>query len=205
MLSQYANSPTIVKLVEGIKGELNNAQTIGDWFRLVFNLKTAYGAGLDIWGKILDQSRRFIYTDSENNKFDVYLQGEQTIDGVHYSAEEIEEKYRMILFFKSFSYITNSSIKSLNDLLQFYFEDKSVYVYEIDTMVIGVVFRFFVSKLEKAIFASDIFPKPTGVGLNFYYIENGQWFGFYDNGHSIIEQPFAPFDESPFYPYIVAT
>ena len=204
MLAQYANSPVIVKLTEGIKEQLDNTKTIDDWFRVVFDLRTATGFGLDIWGKILNQSRRFQFLDENDNLVDVYLEGAQTVDGVAYTAEQMEELYRDVLFFKAFSYITNCTIKSMNDLMRFYFEDKVVFVYEIGTMAIEVVFRFFVNKLEKAIFASELFPKPTGVGMNFRFIEDGAWMGFFEDGSDPTEpdkQPFAPYDNKPFYPY----
>lgn len=204
MLSQYANSPIFVKLTNGINEQLSNAKTMEDWYRLVFNLRTAQGYGLDIWGKILNQGRRFSYLDSNDNVIDVYLKGEQTVEGVHYTATEIEELYRTVLFFKAFSYVTNCSIKNLNDLLQFFFIDKMVYVYEIGVMEIEVVFRFFLKKLEKAIFTSELFPKPTGVGLNFRFIPDGEWLGFFEEGSDPSEpdkQPFSPLDNKPFYPY----
>ena len=54
MLAQYANSPILVSLVEGLQEQINNAKTMEDWFRIVFDLRTAKGFGLDIWGKILN-------------------------------------------------------------------------------------------------------------------------------------------------------
>lgn len=207
MLAQYANSPTIVKLVTGINEQLNNAKTIEDWYRLVFNLKTAQGYGLDIWGKILNQSRRFKYIDENEQEQEIYLQGAQTIGGVSYTADQIEEKYRMILFFRSFSYVGNCTLQSLNTMLNFFFlsqlnnENKIVRVIDYGTMAIEAYFSFFVEKLDKAIITSDLFPHPTGVKVNFRFVPNGEWFGFFMSGKSAIEQPFAPFDHKPFYDY----
>ena len=202
MLSQYANSPKFVKLVEGLKSQISNANTIEDWVRVVYDLKTASGYGLDVWGVILNQGRLLYYKDEYGIQRSVYLRGAQTIGSEDYKEEQIEGYYRMLLFFKAFSYVTNSTLKSFNDLLRFYFEDKKVFVQEIGTMVIELVFRFFPTTLEKIIFASDLFPKPTGVGLNFRFIPTGEWFGFFDK--SVVnpeDQPFAPFNHKPFYPY----
>lgn len=209
MLSQYANSPTIVKLVNGINEQLNNAQTIEDWFRIVFDLRTATGFGLDIWGKILNQSRRFQYVDENNQTVDVYLQGNQTVDGVDYTAEQMDNFYRTALFLKAFSYIADTSLKNINDMLNFYFNMTSeegregkAFAYNIGTMAIEIVFTFFMPKLEKAILTSDLFPTPAGVQLNYRFIPNGAWLGFYDeNAENPEDQPFAPFNHKPFYPY----
>ena len=202
MISQYANSPKFVKLVEGMREQFNNTKTIEDWFNIVYNLKTATGYGLDVWGLILNQSRLLSYVENGVTKT-VYLKGAQTVGGESYTDEQIEDYYRMLLFFKAFSYTTNSTLKSFNDLLRFYFPaDKRVYAQEIGTMAIELVFEFFPTKLEKIIFASELFPKPTGVGLNFRFIPTGEWFGFFDeNALTPEEQPFAPFNHKPFYPY----
>lgn len=202
MISQYANSPKLVKLIEGMRNAFSNTQTMEDWFDVVYNLKTARGFGLDIWGLILNQSRLLYYKDEYGIQQSVYLKGAQTIGNESYTEEQIEGYYRMLLFFRAFSYVTNSTLKSFNDLLRFYFEDRKVFVQEIGTMSIELVFGFFPTTLEKIIFASDLFPKPTGVKLNFRFIPKGEWFGFFDDGAALPEdQPFAPFNHKPFYPY----
>lgn len=209
MLAQYANSPKLVSLVQGLQEQFNNAQTIEDWLRIVFDLRTATGFGLDIWGKILNQSRRFEYVDENQQVVKVYLQGAQTVGGVDYTAEQMDEFYRTALFLKAFSYISDCSLKNMNDLLYFYFNstadgtspDKKAYAYNVGTMAIEIVFEFFMPKLEQAILTSDLFPTPAGVDVNYRFIPKGAWLGFYMAGKTATEQPFAPFDHKPFYPY----
>ena len=207
MLAQYANSPVITKLVNGIKEQINNAKTIEDWYKIVFDIRQATGYGLDVWGKILNQSRRISYDDN-GTTVNVYLKGAQTVDNVSYTEEQIEDLYRMVLFFRAFSYIGNCTVKSLNDLLNFFFSDLQgqegniIAVQEIGVMSIDVYFNFFVDKLKKAIIKSDILPHPTGVQMNFRFIPSGSWFGFFVSGKTATEQPFAPFDKEPFYPYL---
>jgi len=199
-LSQYANSVKYMALFDNLSNLFNNAKTIGDWYNVVYNLKTASGYGLDIWGVILNQGRQFSYEEN-GSIVNIFLGGEQTIDGITYSADYMEDMYRMVLFLKALVYITNCTLASLNNLLQFYFADKGrVYVINYGTMEIRYVFEFYVSKLEKAIFTTDVLPKPTGVLANFEYIPLGEYFGFYVDGIADPEeQPFAPFDNKPFY------
>lgn len=201
MISQYANSPKFVSLVNGLTGIFNNAQTLQDWYNVVFNLKTATGYGLDIWGLILNQSRLFYYTDPDSGTTEsVYLKGSQTVDGVQYSEEQIEEIYRQVLFLKAMANITNATLASLNQMLQFYYQGRGrVYVIEYGTMEIRYVFEFYVNKLEKAIFTSDIMPKPTGVLTSFEYIPLHEYFGFFVDGLNAASQPYAPFDQKTFY------
>ena len=97
MISQYANSPKFVALVNGLRELFNNAKLIKDWFNIVYNIKTAKGFGLDIWGKILNQGRNFTYTDENTGvQTDYYLKGELTVDGTYFSAEQVEEIYRKV-------------------------------------------------------------------------------------------------------------
>ena len=85
MIGQYANSPVLVSLDNGLKELFNDSPVVVNWYNALFNMNTATGYGLDIWGKILNRSRGFIYNGTE-----YYLQGEQTIGGVHFSEEEME-------------------------------------------------------------------------------------------------------------------
>ena len=199
MLSQYANSPSYVKLYNGLMELFSNAKLISDWYNVVYNLKTATGFGLDIWGEILNQGRQLSYTEN-GTTVNIYLGGEQTIDGVVYSATYMEELYRTVLFMKTLSNITNCTINSLNSLLQYYFKNRGgVYVLEYGVMEIRYVFEFYVSSIEKSIFTSSIMPKPTGVGASFEYLPLGEFFGFYVSGYTAENQPYTPFDNKPFY------
>jgi len=199
MLSQYANSPKYVSLYNGLTELFNNAQTIEDWYNVVFNLKTAEGFGLDIWGKILNQGRQFSYNDN-GTTVNVYLGGEQTIGGITYSAEYMESMYRTVLFLKALSNVTNCTIASMNNLLQFFYNRRGgVYVLEYNPMEIRYVFEFYVSDLEKAIFTTEVMPRPTGVGISFEFLELGEFFGFFVGGYNAANQPYAPFDNKPFY------
>ena len=200
LISQYANSEKILRLANGIRTMFNNAKLISDWYNIVYNLKTAKGFGLDIWGKILNQGRSFKYTNQTTGVVtEYYLKGEITVDGTTFSAEEVEELYRKILFMKVISLITNATDKSLNELLQFYFDGRRVYVIQYDTMKLRYVFEIAVNKLEKSIFTSGLLPKPTGVGATFVYLPKNQYFGFYVNSREQNDQYWAPFDNKPFY------
>lgn len=200
MISQYANSPKFLKLVNGLKEKFDNAQTVEDWFRIVYNIKTATGYGLDIWGLILNRGRDFTYVNQQTQQETyIYLKGAQTIDGTPFTATQIEDTYRTILLLRAMGNITNASIKSLNEMLQFYFQQRGrMYVYEYDTMKIRYVFEFYVNKLEKSIFQSDIMPKPTGVGTSFEYIPKGIYFGFHVSSLGQEEQPYTGYVR-PFY------
>lgn len=200
LISQYANSEKILKLANGIRSIFSNAKLIKDWFNIVYNIKTAKGFGLDIWGKILNQGRNFTYiNETSGDRTDYYLKGELTVDGTTFTADEIEELYRKVLFMKAMSLITNATERSINELLQFYFDGRRVYVIQYGTMKIRYVFEIPVNKLEKSLFKSDLLPKPAGVGATFRYLPKNSYFGFYVNSRDQDDQYWTPFDNKPFY------
>lgn len=201
MLSQYANSPKYVALYNGLTDLFSNAKTLNDWFNVVYNLKTASGFGLDVWGAILNQDRSITYINEDTNLPEtIYLKGALTADGISYTEEQIEEIYRQVLFLKAMSNITNATLKSLNDMLLYYYQNRGrAYALNYGTMEIRFVFEFFVNKLEKAIFTSDLMPRPTGVLMNFEFLPIGEYFGFHIAGVQPEDQPFVPFDNGVFY------
>src|ERR1700744_4103633 len=53
IISEYANSPTLVQLIKNMDQYIDPRANIDAFYNLVFNLDTAQGYGLDIWGKIV--------------------------------------------------------------------------------------------------------------------------------------------------------
>ena len=192
MISQYANSPVLTKLCSNIQNLFDDSGFVKNWHDVVFNLETATGYGLDVWGKILNRDRRFVYDGVE-----YYLQGAQTIDGVVFTEEEMENLYRKVLQLTAMRYIGNASIDSINQMLQFIF-DRKTYCLEYGTMQIRFVFRTYMNKIEKAII-ENLNPHPSGVLSTFEYLPIKRNFGFFVNGKTAAEQPYLPFDNGPFY------
>ena len=194
MIGQYANSPVIVKLDNGLKALFNDEEFCVNWYNVVFNISTATGYGLDVWGKILNRGRNFEYNGTE-----YYLQGEQTIGGVHFTAEEMENLYRLVLQITAMRYIGNASLDSINSILQTVFKDYGIaYVYEYGTMKIRYVFQFYVNDVLKAIIET-LNMHPAGVLTSFEYLPLGEFLGFFNDDTSQADQPYAPFDNKPFY------
>ena len=194
MIGQYANSPVLVSLDNGLKELFNDSPFVVNWYNAVFNMNTATGYGLDIWGKILNRNREFIYNGTE-----YYLQGEQTIGGVHFSEEEMENLYRLVLQITAMRYIGNASIYSINNILQTIFKDYGLaYCIEYGTMKIRYVFQFYMNEVLRAIIET-LNMHPAGVLTSFEYLPLREFLGFYNVDESQTDQPYAPFDNKPFY------
>ena len=194
MIAQYANSPVLVSLDNGFKTLFDDSLFTTNWYNVVFNLKTASGYGLDVWGKILNRSRNFTYNGTE-----YYLQGAQTIGGISYTEEQMDNLYRMVLQITAMRYIGNASVSYINKILNTVlssFNYGRAYCYEYGVMQIRYVIEFYADDVFKAIFET-LNLHPTGVLTSYEYLPLGEFLGFYTNDPD--DEPYTPFDNGPFY------
>ena len=59
IISQYAHSPVLLGLIERLNQCICPADKIEEFRRLVWDIETAEGYGLDVWGKIVGMERSF--------------------------------------------------------------------------------------------------------------------------------------------------
>src|SRR3546814_6635908 len=57
IISQYANSPTLVSLIQNMNQYIDQRTNFAAFYDFVWNVDTAQGFGLDIWGKIVGVGR----------------------------------------------------------------------------------------------------------------------------------------------------
>jgi len=57
VISQYANSPILTQLIENIYAYLDQTKNFDAFFDLIWNVDTAQGYGLDVWGRIVGVTR----------------------------------------------------------------------------------------------------------------------------------------------------
>lgn len=204
MLGQYKHSAKLVGLDNELTKAFDDNHVLKDWYNIYFNIATASGAGLDWWGKRLNQNRELTYQGDS-----YYLQGAQTIDGVEYTAEEMENLYRQILYMKAMSYVSNLSMDSINKILAVIFAEQGrCYCEEVvdiqggalvhtGTMNIRYVFEFYVNRIFRAIIENGLLLHPTGVGASFEYLPIGEFLGFFVTNENT--QPYGMFDQNVFY------
>ena len=71
VVSQYGNSPTITSLIESFNDAVDPSSNIDNFYTWVWDVSSAQGFGLDIWGRIVGVSRTIptnpvtILTDSQ--------------------------------------------------------------------------------------------------------------------------------------------
>lgn len=58
VIAQYSNSPVMLSLLDAIDKEIKVCGFFDDFYRTVWNINTAEGVGLDIWGRIVGVNRK---------------------------------------------------------------------------------------------------------------------------------------------------
>jgi hypothetical protein len=57
ILSQYANSPRLTGMIEAFNAAWDQTQNFDNLYDLIWNVLTAQGYGLDVWGRIVGVTR----------------------------------------------------------------------------------------------------------------------------------------------------
>src|SRR6185312_13821238 len=139
VISQYANSPTLLQLVQNIETYLDQTINFAQFYAYIWNVATAVGFGLDIWGKIVGVGRTIL------------VEGTVTILG--------DDDYRTLVLTKALANILATTAPSFNQLLSNLFPGQRCYVTDLGNMQMGVVFEFLLTPVQLAIVTqSGVFP-----------------------------------------------
>lgn len=163
IISQYGNSAAISALIYGMNENIQPDTNIDDFYNFVFNVETAQGFGLDIWGRIVNISRA-VFTNPVT-----YLS---------------DDAFRSLILLKALSNISYASAPSINQLLQNWLADPGARAYVIDTgnMTMEYVFEFALTGVQFEIIKnSNIFLRPAGVRATIVQLA-GPYIGFAEQG-----------------------
>lgn len=174
IISQYANSPIITTLIGNFYDYIETTPYFEEFFDKIFNIQTAVGYGLDVWGRILGVSRVLQVPSS-----DQYLGFEEALPDAtgfgiapFYSGAPVtdnfslsDDAFRLLLYAKAASNITDGGIRSLNRLLLTLFPNRgNCYVTDGLDMTMTYTFEFTLTAVELSIVTnSGVLPRPTGV------------------------------------------
>lgn len=174
VISQYANSPVMLALLVALAGALDCLQRFTEFFDTVWNIDTATGFGLDIWGRIVGVGRALYIPDGVYLGFSASVDAHSFGDGVFYGAGSATPNYRLtdwayrqVIMAKAALNITDGSTPAINAILMALFPDYgNVYVRDNNNMTMTVVFAAVPSAVDFAIATqSGVLPRPAGVSL----------------------------------------
>lgn len=174
IISQYAESPTLVQLITNFNGYIDQSANIDAFYDLVWNVDTAQGHGLDIWGRIVGVGRVLQVQSTPYFGFTgpAGVSGDPYNVSPFYSGSVLTENYalsdtayRVLILAKALSNISNGTIPSINQILLNLFPGRGdCYVTDDQDMTMTYTFTFVLTPVELAIISqSGVLPKPTGV------------------------------------------
>jgi Protein of unknown function (DUF2612) len=176
IISQYANSPIITGLVAAFDTWIDQTLDLDNFYDDIWNVTTAQGYGLDVWGRIVGVQR---VVEIQQGQYFGFNEQQPTVQdfapgglGPFYtgvaatSAYSLSDQtFRTLIFAKAMANISNGSVASINAILRTLFVGRgNCYVVDGLNMTMQYVFRFQLLPVELAIVEqSGVLPKPLGV------------------------------------------
>lgn len=176
VISQYANSPVLLALLQRLNSALDQGANIERFYADVWDLNTAVGYGLDVWGRIVGVSRivrvpitpGFLgwneATDALTFGYGIWA-GRGSLTN-NYALSD--DAFRRLIFAKAALNITDGSVPAINRALMTLFPDHgNCYVRDDGDMAMTYVFGATLTPLELSIVSqSGVLPKPVGVTVS---------------------------------------
>lgn len=204
IISQYGTSATITQLVRNMDAYINPSADIDEFYNYVWNVATAQGFGLDIWGRIVGISRALIIPATPNY-FGFSEAGASAFpfaeapfyDGTVAATQSYllsDDAYRQLIMVKALANISATVAPAINQLLQNMFVGRGrCYANDSGNMQMRYVFEFTLTPSEFAIMTqSGALPRPAGVAITLLNTSL-PLFGFAEAGASA-----SPFGEGVF-------
>lgn len=209
ILTQYASSPNLRSLIETFNTSMDMTELTEEFLTAIWDISTAKGYGLDVWGKIVGVSRQlnvrqsatyfgfdeaFISASDDSPKpFDEapFFDGVQLTSTVRLA----DDGYRKLILAKAMANITDCSIPSLNKALNYLFNGEgAAFVTVTGVMSLNYVFSFNLTDVEWSILLnSNAVAKPAGVSVSIMSLDFDKTFGF-------AEAELQPFENGTFFP-----
>lgn len=175
VISQYANSPTLSALCVDIGQYFDQTSDFDSFYDTIWNVDTAIGYGLDVWGRIVGV-QRVLQLASGGRYLGFEEAGGLTVDPFNqspfYSGAPLtnnfylsDDAFRVLIFAKALANICDGSTKAINRLLMNLFPGRgNAYVVDNLNMTMVYTFEFALTEVEAAIFEqSGVLPTPVGV------------------------------------------
>ncbi|MBW8073056.1 MAG: DUF2612 domain-containing protein [Ferrovum sp.] len=177
ILAQFSNSPIILSFCENVFDYIDPSADLETFYDYVWNIATAQGFGLDIWGRIVGVNRVLQIT---NKYFGFEEAGDVSADPFNqspfYSGPVASTNYplsdpafRTLILAKSMANLTNCSITSINKILMFLFgANGDCYCTDGLDMTMTYTFSGFTpSAVDLSIIEnSGVLPRPAGVSVS---------------------------------------
>ena len=192
VLAQYANSPIILSLIDSLNDAISPDADLDIFFEKVWNISTATGFGLDIWGRIVDVSRVIHLPESSyigfaEGDWEAFGQAKlyrgQTAT-TNYSLSD--DAFRLMILAKALFNISRTTYSVYNKILMQLFAGRGrAYIGTSGNMQARLTFEFLLTDFEVAILQqSNVFSPPTGVSFEILDGTVDTTIGFAESGRA---------------------
>lgn len=199
-MKQYAASPVINRLISDRESYFP-ATWQEDFYNVVWNVDTAQGIGLDIWGRIVVIGRNIEVPAPDYFGFNTSPQswspfGQDSFYTGPTATQTVtlaDPAYRVLILAKALSNIASTDSRSINRVLQQLFPGRGrAWVNDLGSMSMRFVFEFALEPWEKSVLVGGgVLPRPAAVGAKLAEIPVDT-FGFAEAGDS------EPFNQGTF-------
>lgn len=174
IISQYANSTVLTALIGNFDQYVDQTQNFDNFYDDIWNVATAQGFGLDVWGRIVGV-QRVLQVQSSGPYFgfeESAPSGQPWNQAPFFSGGTLtnnfalsDAAFRTLIYAKALTNISNGSIPAINQILLNLFPGRgNCYVADPGGMALVYTFAFHLSSTELAIIGqSGALPKPVGV------------------------------------------
>lgn len=204
ILAQYANSPILNSYLQSINAAIDPINIINDFYNNVWNVSTASGYGLDVWGRIVGISRIipipavgfFGFSQASPGSFGFgqapLYNGQKATTNFSLS----DSAFRLLILVKALSNISASASANYNQILMTLFPGRgNAYISDSNPMQSRLVFEFQLQPFEISILKySGALSPPTGVNFQIMVVDLPNIFGFKQAGSRM-----APFGQGSFF------
>lgn len=176
IISQYANSPVVDDMIQRFNAAMDQTVNLEHLYDMVWNVATARGYGLDVWGRIVGVVRTLQFPVNtsqlgfnEANSWTGFGQGGfYSGGGTSPNFVLSDADFRTLILAKAAGNISDGSIPSINGILLRLFPFRGAcYVADGLNMSLSYVFEFPLTPVELAIVQlSGVLPSPAGVAIN---------------------------------------
>lgn len=201
-MKQYAASPIIQQLIADRATYFPTAWQ-QQFYDVVWNVDTAQGAGLDIWGRIVVIGRNiqipavdyFGFNAPPDQAWNPFGQESFYTGPTATTTFRLQDNaYRILVLTKALANIADTNARSLNRILQQLFPGRGrAWVNDLGSMSMRYTFEFALEPWEMSVLTGGgVLPRPAGVGATIAQIPVDT-FGFAEAGDS-----YQPFNQAPF-------
>lgn len=180
IISQYKNSPRIDAMILAFNSAMDQTANIQSLYDLIWNVETAQGYGLDVWGRIVGVSRTVQFPratdipigfEEAGGSWVGFGQGAFFTGGSTSSNFVLSDSdFRTLIFAKAAGNISDGSILSVNQILLTLFPHRGAcFVADNQNMTLTYTFKFILNVIEIAIVqSSGVLPSATGITVNIF-------------------------------------